>query len=460
MSSSSLCVPVSPISSEDVRDSGSNGQASGGGEDGGVNGESEKVDEKLEVHGEMADDEGQVPNILASPGQPSKEERRKHDCTHIPYRAWCNHCVRGRGRNRAARNVCGSYNAAKGFVPRVHADYAFFSVNAKGEECEVGEQGSRITLKILVVKETMCGSMWAYAVQHKGYTMEPWIKDQLLHDFNTIGLSDERIAIKNDQEPALVDLMKEVARVRGGAGTALDESRVGDSNSNARAEVAVQEIKGMVRTLRSALEQRVGTKISIEHPIIPWLVRHAGLNITRFQIRDDGMTSFHKLKGYKGIMPICEFGEIVHFRPHDVLKQGGYNDRFEDGIWLGFDARSGENIVGTDKGVFRTGSMRRKASDEQWSLEIMNGMTGTPEIPVPGGAAGRPPSYAQATGAPNEKVPQMSFMASREPPVHVRGLYVRRKDVVEHGPTPLCVGCRALTNPTMGVRTHKAECRA
>ena len=31
---------------------------------------------------------------------------------------------------------------------------------------------------------------------------------------------------------------------------------------------------------------------------------------------------------------------------------------------------------------------------------------------------------------------------------------------MEHGPTPLCVGCRALTNPTMGVRTHTAECRA
>ena len=180
-------------------------------------------DETIEEVESTKDDEGQAPRVLTSPSQPSKEERRRHNCTHIPYRSWCDHCVRGRGRKRAARNLCGSYNAAKGFVTRVHADYAFFSVNAAGEECEDDEPGSRIVLKIFVIKETMCGSIWAYAVQHKGFTMEPWNRDQLIFDFNTVGLAqDQRISIKNDQEPSLVDLVKEVARTRGSAGTALD----------------------------------------------------------------------------------------------------------------------------------------------------------------------------------------------------------------------------------------------
>ena len=64
-------------------------------------------------------------------------------------------------------------------------------------------------------------------MQHKGYTMEPWIHDQVINDFNTIGMADERISIKNDQEPALVDLVREIARVRPGVGAALYESRVG-----------------------------------------------------------------------------------------------------------------------------------------------------------------------------------------------------------------------------------------
>ena len=441
MSTDGARKPLSPMfhePSHGPEKSGDPAPRSGGDE--AVGDELKNGDEEIGKDADVADDEGQVPNVLACPGQPTKEERRKHNCTHIPYRAWCDHCVRGRGRNRAARNLCGSYNAAKGFLPRVHADYAFFSVNASGEDCDDDDPGGRVVLKVLVTKETMCGSIWAYVVQHKGHTMEPWIRDQLINDFNTVGLANERISIKSDQEPAMLDLVKEIARIRPGVGTALDESRVGDSNSNARAEVAVQEIKGMVRTLRSALEYNIGSKIPIEHPIIPWLVRHAGLNITRHQIRDDGLTALHKMKGYKGIMPTGEFGEVVHFRPHDVLKQGGYNDRFEDGVWLGFDARSGENIVGTEKGVHRTGSIRRKSPDCQWSQELVDKIVGTPEIPVPGGAAGRPPTYAQAETPPTAKVGQALFAPSHEPPIQVRGLYVRRKDVLEHGPTPKCIG--------------------
>ena len=49
--------------------------------------------EKVDGHKGKVDDEGQVPNILSCPAQPTKEERPGHNCTHIPYRAWCDHCV-------------------------------------------------------------------------------------------------------------------------------------------------------------------------------------------------------------------------------------------------------------------------------------------------------------------------------------------------------------------------------
>ena len=35
---------------------------------------------------------------MADPRQPSEEERREHCLTHLPYRNWCQHCVKGRGR--------------------------------------------------------------------------------------------------------------------------------------------------------------------------------------------------------------------------------------------------------------------------------------------------------------------------------------------------------------------------
>eukprot|EP00969_Alexandrium_andersonii_P184180 8138024-Alexandrium_andersonii.AAC.1 len=29
-------------------------------------------------------------------GRPSDEERKRHECTHVPFRSWCQRCVRGR----------------------------------------------------------------------------------------------------------------------------------------------------------------------------------------------------------------------------------------------------------------------------------------------------------------------------------------------------------------------------
>ena len=40
---------------------------------------------------------------LAQPRLPSRQEVQEHELTHIPYRSWCVHCVRGAGRSDAHR---------------------------------------------------------------------------------------------------------------------------------------------------------------------------------------------------------------------------------------------------------------------------------------------------------------------------------------------------------------------
>ena len=35
------------------------------------------------------------------PREPSAEERIEHEKTHLPFRSWCRHCVRGRGKEEA-----------------------------------------------------------------------------------------------------------------------------------------------------------------------------------------------------------------------------------------------------------------------------------------------------------------------------------------------------------------------
>ena len=50
----------------------------------------------------------------------------------------------------------------------------------------------------------------------------------------------------------------------------LEESLMGDSQSNGLAEGAVKEIKGVVRSLRWALEELHGVKIEVSSPVLPW----------------------------------------------------------------------------------------------------------------------------------------------------------------------------------------------
>ena len=51
-------------------------------------------------------------------------------------------------------------------------------------------------------------------------------------DLETIGLKNDRLILKADQESSITDVQRAVVRARDGYGTAIEQSRVGDSNSN------------------------------------------------------------------------------------------------------------------------------------------------------------------------------------------------------------------------------------
>ena len=62
----------------------------------GEGGEDESMQEGAE--------EGRRPLFRKSENQPSSQEVQEHMKTHIPFRSWCAHCVRGRRRNDPHRS--------------------------------------------------------------------------------------------------------------------------------------------------------------------------------------------------------------------------------------------------------------------------------------------------------------------------------------------------------------------
>ena len=49
------------------------------------------------------EEEGLTAQVRTGMKMPGREERERHEATHIPYRSWCEQCVRGRGQDRQHR---------------------------------------------------------------------------------------------------------------------------------------------------------------------------------------------------------------------------------------------------------------------------------------------------------------------------------------------------------------------
>ena len=58
------------------------------------------------------------PRRLADPTIPSEVEVEEHNLTHLPYRSWCEHCVRGRGKEMAYRKKV----SPEGELPEISLD--------------------------------------------------------------------------------------------------------------------------------------------------------------------------------------------------------------------------------------------------------------------------------------------------------------------------------------------------
>ena len=104
--------------------------------------------EEAEVEEEAV--EAQVPRAARAPHVPSQQEIDEHDLTHCPYRAWCEHCVRGQAKDDCHRTVAGIY--ADSSVVRVFIDYCFLTEDAKGQETEHKEEvNANVSMIVLVV---------------------------------------------------------------------------------------------------------------------------------------------------------------------------------------------------------------------------------------------------------------------------------------------------------------------
>ena len=154
---------------------------------------------------------------MADPREPTEEERREHNLTHLPFRSWCPHCVRGRGREADRRK----YKEQAEGLHELHVDFM-----------QMGKENQpRQTLTILVVKERRTKMLMATVVPSK--STGRFVAERVNAFIKELGIEHVDVVAKSDQEPAIKKVVEAVDRHRGDAGRLITEfSPVGKSAPN------------------------------------------------------------------------------------------------------------------------------------------------------------------------------------------------------------------------------------
>ena len=370
--------------------------------------------------------EGVSARIAKLESLPSKEEVETHNASHVPYRSWCPHCVNGKGK--AGFHM--KQDASQHTVPTISMDYFYFVKPEEGVE-----RGP----PSIVLVDDKSGMLKSSVLKQKG--VEEWSIKVVKKYVESLGY--KKVVMKNDNENAIMALRDEVKKHLQ-VEVIPEQPPKYDSRTSGRAEHAVQRIEGQFRTLRSALETIIGEKMEAGHPIVEWMVSHAGDTLNRYHIGSDGRTSYQRWKGkaFKKVVP--ELGERIQYLRSDSLKEvrrdKGYS-RWGEGHFLGVRNETGELLIGSEGGVVSARDFHRIADpSRRWNAESLKQIQGKPWQPNP--------LIQDGEVHPNLRIPESSgpipeFKGVEEEPV-VRRMRITPKLAKQAGLSVNCTGCRAI----------------
>ena len=277
---------------------------------------------------------------LQDPRRPTEEEVKEHELTHLPFRNWCKHCVAGKGTETPCRRSEGG-----GELPEFHIDWAF-----------PGEAEANKTVTMLVVR--MRDVRMTMSTLAPSKATGDFVAKRIVTFMKECGCEGADVIVKADQEPAIVLLFEKVAQERaanGGKGrTLIEHSPKYSSKSNGMVERAIRSVEEQMRTMRSAAEKRLGVRWEHDHCVWAWIAEYASFLLNRFEVGHDGKTAYERCKGKRAKVEGLEFLESVWWKRR--VDEGGLGKlavRWEEGVFLGCKATTGEKIIGTLDGVVR-----------------------------------------------------------------------------------------------------------
>ena len=408
------------------------------------------------------------PEDLRSPVRPSARAVELHQYTHLPFRSWCPVCIAARAKedsHRRSKPRDDDYEHDGSGLPIVSLDYQ-----------ELDETSDSPT-RVIVGKDESTGNVLCHKVLMKGIGDE-WAVKKLVQDIEDWGRS--KVILKTDGEPAIKALQSRVISLRPPQ-TVPRNPPAYNPQSNGPCEKAVQDVTAQLRTLKLALENRVGIKVDEELPIVEWLLEHSCFLLNKFSVGKDGMTPHERLTGRRWKKPILEFGEFVMAKLSLQRRNAGKTrkqkrklaPRAIPAVWVGQVPRTGEHIVIKQDGdAVRCRTVKRVPKEDRWHPTNIMLVKATPRCPAP---SSKNPEKLQARAADDEHgraikrdktehhgaeaAEKLDEVDTRDDDHSKRNFRITEDLLNKYGRTPGCAGCYHIPVSLGDHRPHAPECR-
>ena len=267
---------------------------------------------------------------------------------------------------------------------------------------------------------------------------------------------------KADGEPALQALVNRamgVARVelKDLDQLAKEDPAAYDSQSNGGVETGIRLVRGLFRTVKLCLEQRLDKSIPIDHPVVAWMLRHACLILNTLTRGEDGISAWARVRGRAFRQQLVGFGETILYRHPSKgprhAPDGNMGELGSEGVFIGYDRGANTFIVATDSGWVHARSISRVQASERWNSERLAKISA-----VPGTGFERKVRHDTRFKA---DAPDKAPTAENECITSIRRLRINQSDLDKHGyhqDCPQCKHIRRHGKARAGI-THSDACR-
>jgi hypothetical protein len=289
-----------------------------------------------------------VPRGLQVP--PTDEEKEAHCKTHMPFRPWCRLCCQAKARDQPHWQ-----RPKHEGIPVVEMDFCYARTDA--------EQRAR---PVFMAVDAEYGSIYANLVEVKG-RLDTMVIKGVLRWLLEIGRAGS-LRLRTDPEPAMMAIAQAIARGRGEQTTVVETTPVNSKGSLGACERANQTFMGQLRTHKAEVEERLGIVLSMDDPLMTWLVHHVAWLHHRFN-SVHGHTPFSRVQQREYTEEVYHFGQAVLVKIPDPSNLSKLSLRWQPGRWVGRLTGSDENIVICVDGV-HCGRSARQIPEGEMPVEL------------------------------------------------------------------------------------------